>query len=173
VVKPDIWVLDGSYSPANQTGLTPGSVQEWYWQTTSGSQSVTSTGIPLFNSALKSRGIYDVTFFAAGTFRYHSTNTSTQKGSVAIGLCNVRATASVGSTVWVQYGSDHHSGWVSDVEVKRPGATSWSWLGYGLTGTIMSFQPGKTGTYSLRARLRHTANNASSAFSPIRTVKVS
>ncbi len=171
-VKPDIWVMDGSYSPIHQTGLTPGSSQEWYWQTSGALESVTSTHLPLFHSALKSGGIYSFEFFASGTYPYHSTNDSTQKGTVAIGLCDVRSTAAVGSTVWVQYASQHHSGWQSDIEVKRPGTSSWSWLAYGLTGTLTSFKPTRTGTYSLRARLRHTTDNKSSGFSPIKTVKV-
>jgi hypothetical protein len=79
----------------------------------------------------------------------------------------------VGSTVYAQYASVHHVGWVSDVEIKRPGSAAWAWLGFGLKGTMLSFQPARTGTYYLRARLRHLPDNKVSGFCPYSTVKVS
>jgi hypothetical protein len=47
------------------------------------------------------------------------------------------------------------------------------WLGFGLKGTMLSFQPARTGTYYLRARLRHVADNKVSGLCPYSTVKVS
>ncbi len=172
-VQASIFVDAGSYSPAHRTGLVPGSQQPWTWNTGGVTESVTSTTIPLFTSGAKSSGSYQFTFFAAGGFQYHSSTNANQKGSVSVSLCNVPATSHIGSTVPVQYASAHHTGWVSDVQIKRPGSTTWAWLGYGLTGQFTSFTPAKIGTYYVRARLRHTTNNAASGFSPAKAVKVS
>jgi hypothetical protein len=66
------------------------------------------------------------------------------------------------------------AGYVSDVQVMRPGSTARaSWL-TGQTATGGTFTPDAgPGTYRLRARVRNTANGRAAAYSPPAIVKVS
>ena len=128
-------------------------------------ESVTSTDVPLFSSQSQIGGTYSFHFFAAGGYRYHSKADLTQRGWIRVKMCTTtKTTLSAGAIV--KYADKHHSGWVSDIEAKRKGATSWHWLAYGLVGTQLTFRPSRTGIYYLRARLRHTTNNKGSRFSP-------
>ena len=171
IVPPSIQVMSGAYTPST-LGLTrPGSTVTWNFF--SPAASVTSTNMTLFNSGVKSSGTYKFDFWSAGTFTYDSSTNAAEKGKITVRMCNVPATAKVGSTVYMQPASSHRTDWVADIEVHRPGATSWTWLKYGVATTMTTFVPTVKGSYVLRARLRHTTNNQFSGFSPISIVKVS
>ena len=177
LATPAIAVDNGSYTPAHQTlgaahGL--GGKQTWFWLS-GASASVTYTGkLKLFDSGIRSSGAtFSHTFRSAGTYRFHSTNDATQKGSIVVPLCNVPRSARVGHPVWVQTSNRSLTTHAEDVQVRRPGSTHWKWLKTGFRGIEFSWKPGSAGTYRLRARLRDRSTNAVSRFSPISTVKVS
>lgn len=172
-IEPAVLVFAGSYSPATRTSPTPGSKIEWDWSTATPESVTSNNGFPLLKSAAKTSGTYSVTFWSAGTFAYHSSTDTTQKGVVEIGICNVPKSAHAGHTVTFQVASVHHAGWVADIEVLRPGAAKWAWLHTNVTTINSSFAPKRTGTYQLRARLRNKTAKKSSGFSPISKVKVS
>jgi len=168
-----IFVDAGSYSPVTQSSPTPGTKFGWTW-TTPTAESVTSdNGLPLLNSAAKTSGSYAFTLWSAGSFPYHSSTDSTQKGTIEVSMCNVPKSARKGTTVTFQVAHVHHPGWVADIEVLRPGATAWAWLHTDVTTIYSTFSPNRTGTYQLRARLRDKSLKVSSGFSPVSKVKVS
>jgi plastocyanin len=171
VIPPGVTVQGGAYSPTPLALARPGSTVTWTFH--SPAASVTSTNIALLNSGVKSSGTYKFNFWSAGTYPYHSTTNASQTGQITVKMCNVPATARVGSTVYMQPASSHHTGWVADIQIRRPGTSTWTWLKQGLTTTMTSFVPTKTGTYGVRARLRHTTNNQVSGLSPISVLKVS
>lgn len=173
-VPPGVTVQGGVYTPTTLSVSRPGSTVTWdFHGGTANAASATSTNLTLFDSHPKGTGSYRFTFWSAGSYLYHSTTNPSQKGTIAVKMCNVPATAHVNSTVYMQPASSHHTGWVADIEVKRPGSSSWSVLKSGVATTMASFVPTKKGTYSLRARLRNTTSSQASAYSPASTVKVS
>lgn len=167
-----ISVEDGGYSPSTMTQMF-GTTQKWEWRSTNTTEeSVTSTDFKLFSSPLQVTGTYSFHFFAAGTYRYDSRADTSQKGNVKVQMCmQTSVTRAQGSIV--VYADKHHTGWVSDLEVKHQGDAHWHWLGYGLTGTQMTFKPTQTGTYYVRARLRRTSSGNASPFSPQQSIHVS
>jgi plastocyanin len=172
-VEHEIMVNTGSYSPSTMITHTPGSASEWDW-VNSGTASVTTTGrLPMLHSRVKSAGTYSFTFWSAGTYAYHSSIDASQKGVVAVGICNVPKAARAGSVMWLQPASAHRPGWVADIEVLRPGATEWAWLRYDVATTVVSLRPERIGTYEFRARLRDKAIRAYSGFSPVSETRVS
>jgi hypothetical protein len=167
-----ISVGDGGYSPSTLTSMYE-ITQKWQWRSdNTTAESVTSTDFKLFSSPLQVTGRYSFHFFAAGTYRYHSRADASQKGNVKVLLC-MQSSVTRSQGAIVVYADKHHSGWVSDVEVKKKGDARWHWLGYGLTGTQLTFKPAQTGTYYLRARLRRTSSGNVSPFSPQQPLHVS
>lgn len=169
---PIVYVDAGDYSPKLQTMSAPGAQQEWDWHTFGASETVTSTGIKLFDSGPKTSGSSTFTFFAAGRFPYHSNGADTQTGAIAVKLC-IDSTQSAGRAFAIRFASKHHTGWVSDLQIKRPGQTSWHWLSYGNTGTYLALTLSTRGKYHVRARLRRVQSGNTSAFSPSQTITVS
>lgn len=172
-LEPAVIVFAGSYSPPTRTSPTPGTKIEWDWATASPESVTSDGGYPLLASAAKTSGTYTKAFWSAGSFAYHSSTDTTQKGTIDISMCNVPKSAHVGATVPFQVASVHHPGWVADIEVLRPGATKWAWLHTDVTTVDSSFAPKRTGTYQLRARLRDKVAKKASGFSPVSKVKVS
>ncbi len=169
----NIFVDSGSYSPPTKSSPTPGTTFGWTW-TTATPESVTSGhGLPLFASAAKTSGSYTVMVWSAGTFPYHSSSDPSQKGTVEVSMCNVPKTAHVDTTVTFQVAHTHRRGRVADIQVLRPGATTWVWLHTDVTTIYSTFAPKRIGTYELRARLRDKLAKASSQMSPVSKVKVS
>lgn len=172
-VEPIVMVNAGSYSPATRTVPTPGSTIEWEWSTASPESVTTTDSLPLLHSMAKTSGTYSFRFWSAGTYPYHSSTDAAQKGTVAVSMCNVPKTAHTGSVVWLQTASAHRVGWVADIEVLRPGRTTWAWLKTDVTTTMVSLTPERVGTYEFRARVRDKALKKASAFSPISKMRVS
>ncbi len=172
IVPTAIQVGPGAYGPQTQKGLVPGSQQSWIWVNGATDESVTSTPISLFDSGTSATS-YAFTFFAAGTYTYHSTGAAVPDGVVEVKICQLPATAHQGAVVYGQIASVHHSGWVEDVQYHRPGASTWQWLAYGSTADWFNFTAGRVGTYYVRTRLRQTSTNKTSGFSPTGAVKVS
>lgn len=171
-IVPTVLIMGGGFSPATLTTNTPGTTVHWQWN--GATASVTSTGgLPLLKSQVKSSGTYSFAFWSAGSFPYHSTANTSQKGVVQVKMCNVPKTAHVNTATTFQVASTHRRGWVADVEVLRPGASKWAWLKTDVTTTFVTFTPSRTGTYELRARLRDKAIRKASGFSPVSTLRVS
>jgi hypothetical protein len=58
------------------------------------------------------------------------------------------------------------SGYVLDLEVLKPGSSTWTTVATGLTTKTESYTPSAAGTYQLRSRLRKTSSGAATSYSP-------
>jgi hypothetical protein len=171
-VRQPIVVQTGSYSPRVANVNAPGASPRWEWWSSmiTSAESVTSTGINLFNSGLRSSGNWSFTFFASGHYRYHSTN-GAQTGAIEVPLC-LRGPQRVNRSFPIVFGSRHHRGWVSDIEVQRRGQRRWHWASYGNTGTYLMFDTGVAGRYQFRARLRRTRSGQTGRFSAPQGIRI-
>jgi plastocyanin len=59
-----------------------------------------------------------------------------------------------------------------DVQIKRPGSTTWAKFRTDTATRNAFFNPSKTGTYAFRARTRNLTNAKSSGWSPVRSLKI-
>jgi hypothetical protein len=171
VVYP-IGVETGSYSPKVANVAAPGGTPTWEWWTSMGAvdESVTSTGIKLFDSGIRSSGSWSFRFFAAGRYPYHSRN-SQQNGAIEVPLC-LRGPQRVHRAFPVVFASKHHKGWVSDIQVRRRGQRRWRWASYGDKGTYFMFTARVQGRFEFRARLRRVTTGHTSRFSTPQVVRV-
>jgi hypothetical protein len=65
------------------------------------------------------------------------------------------------------------SGYVYDIQIKRPGTTSFVSWKMGQTARLTTFTPDRgAGTYGFRARLRKTSNGRASGYSPVKSISV-
>ncbi|HLK44303.1 MAG TPA: hypothetical protein VKV34_13255 [Thermoleophilia bacterium] len=162
-------VFSSSYDPVNVTQKLDGTI-EWVFLA---SNSVTdSSTMGLFNSGVKSSGQYEFSFTQAGTFAYHSSSQPSVKGTVIWNVIRSRNDGAPG-TYTVTWASAIRSGYVEDVEITRPGATTYSWLAFGTTAKSSTLDLGKAGRYWFRARMRKQANNGVSGFSPAVSIAIS
>ena len=59
-----------------------------------------------------------------------------------------------------------------DVQIKKPGSSSWTAFRTDTTSRKAFFNPTRTGSYGFRARTRNVSNGKRSGWSPTRTVKI-
>jgi plastocyanin len=158
-----------SYSPATVTQDLDGTI-DWVFVA---SNSVTdSSTMDLFNSGVKSSGRYEFSFTQAGTFAYHSSSQPSVKGTVIWNVIRSRNDGAPG-TYTVTWASAIRTGYVEDVEIMRPGATTYSWLAFGTSAKSSTLDLSKAGRYWFRARMRKKANNGVSGFSPAVSIAIS
>lgn len=139
-----------------------------------------TTGIALWTSGTLNPGqSFTFTFRAAGSFPYHCSFHIAlgMKGSVKVPVKVSPASGTTGTTFTITWATAAPpSGDVFDVQIKRPGTTSFvDWTGHtGITAQSGTFKPGSgSGTYSFRARLRNSTMNAASGYSPAGSISVS
>ena len=167
-----ITVKDTSFSPSSPTPAQGANVL-WSFTGTSSHAVQESGGLGLFNSGSKAPGsTYSYDFSAAGTYKYACTIHPTQKGSIKIPL-KVAATAAVGVPFTVTWASAPLDGYYYDVQVRRPGSTSWTSWKTDTNELHGDYTPVNVGTYSFRARLQRMSNGKTSGYSPISSVAVS
>jgi hypothetical protein len=172
-VLPTVFVDAGSYYPEETTGGLPGVQVNWTWTTGEIPESVTSMPLGLFDSGAMTMGNYSYSFESAGTFSYDSTVDASQVGTVAVSICDLPTSTTVGTTVYGEYAQAHQRGYVEDIKWRTPGATKWSWYARGQKGTEFSFAPDETGAYEFRARMREPSTHHVSGWSPTTTMTVS
>jgi hypothetical protein len=96
------------------------------------------------------------------------------RGSLAVPLGASPASGSTATSFTVTWSSAAPaSGLVFDVQLKRPGSTSFANWKTGQTTASSTFKPDAgSGTYAFRARLRRTANNKASGWSATKSISV-
>jgi len=110
-------------------------------------------------------------FKNAGGYAYHCSIHQSMTGIVRVGL---RTTGSP-STGWeVRWSSLAHrpTNRNFDVQIKRPGSTSWAAFRSGVTTLLATFNPATAGTYQFRARTRIVSNGLKTAWSPAKSVSI-
>ncbi|MDP9343715.1 MAG: hypothetical protein M3Q23_16805 [Actinomycetota bacterium] len=169
-----VTVSDAAFTP---TPVTVKQGQAVLWNFTgSGPHSVTDpTGMGLFDSGTHTAGgSFSFTFLGAGTYPYRD-SVSHFSGSVKVPIVVSPAKGTTSTAFAVTWASAAlPAGFASDVQVMRPGSTTWtSWL-TGQTATGGPFTPDAgAGTYRFRARVRNTANGKAGGYSPPAAVRVS
>jgi hypothetical protein len=125
-----------------------------------------STGLSLYNSGPHhSPYSFSFTWKWAGTYSYHSTTIGTN-GVVKVHMLRSPGSGALGTTFVLKWASAVRTNCVFDVEVKKPGATKWSYLTFGTTHLSQGYRPTVKGFYAIRTRLRNTTSHKFSGFSP-------
>jgi hypothetical protein len=137
--------------------------------------SVTDTsGLDLFDSGARAPGSsFAYRFAVAGTFPIVDTVTGNQ-GSVRVPIKLSPASGSETTSFTVTWSPDAlPSGTVADVQVERPGSTTFSNWMTNTSARNARFTPDAgPGTYDFRSRLGNTAGTAATDWSPVRSITV-
>jgi hypothetical protein len=131
-----------------------------------------TSGLNYFDSgyAPPERIEYTMVFPAAGSFPYHCKDpghAATMKGTVKVKVGRKPANGPLGThfTIkWAQKGAD--PGYVYDVQMKKPGQSSFHNFHQGITFAQGQFVPDHTGHYFFRGRVRSKATGLASGYSP-------
>jgi hypothetical protein len=112
-------------------------------------------------------------FDAAGSYRVEDPATSAE-AVVQVPMLVVPDRGNQGSEFMLMWAFDRNpAGWVSDVQVRRPGSASWEELFVDATEGGAGFVPDAgPGRYAFRARLRREDVDATSEWSPVVTIAV-
>jgi plastocyanin len=116
---------------------------------------------------------YTKTFYFAGGFGYHCMHHPTlMTGRITVPL-RVSGTPSTGYTIRWSAALTTPSNRSFDLEVLRPGSTTWAYLRKNTTTRSMHYNPTRNGTYKLRARTDNRTLGVSSGWTPVRSVTIS
>jgi plastocyanin len=168
-------VKDTGFSPSAST-VAQGDGAAWAIdpQATSSHSVTDSSGMGLFDSGLRAAGgSFVFTFDAAGTYAYTDTTTGST-GSVTVPITVVPASGTTSTTFTVTAADvAAPSGFAFDIQIKRPGSSSFQQWKTGLSSPTATFVPDAgAGTYQFRSRLRNTVNGFASAYSPGQAITV-
>ena len=132
-----------------------------------------SQSLGLFDSGSKAPGTaFSYAFSAAGSYSYQcSIHPSNETGTIKIPL-KVATTAAKGVPLTVTWASAQLNGYVYDVQVRKPGVTTWTNWKTDSTQLRGDYTPALTGTYGFRARLQRISNSKASNWSPLASVPV-
>ncbi len=169
-------ITDNLFNPVETFGHRMGTAVKWTNLGPSSHKVKDSTGLGLFSSpSIPIGGTYQYTFIAACIFKYedpgHSGMTGTVKSQVDIEPFS-GTTSTTFTITWASQSAP--SGFVYDVQIQRPGESSYSTWKNGVTGKSATFKPDSgTGNYRFQARMRSTSSGKSCNYSPYRQVAVS
>jgi plastocyanin len=110
-------------------------------------------------------------FLNAGSYGYHCNIHPEMHGTVKVPLIKT-GTAAHGYTLrWSSASSA--AGHNFDVQIKRPGQSTFTSFRSGTTALKAFVNPAKAGTYKFRSRTRITSSGKTSGFSPVLTLSIS
>jgi len=117
---------------------------------------------------------YDQTdaFLNAGTYGYHCTQHPTLVGTVRVPLTWTGSSTTGWKIIWSS-APTLPANRKFDVQVKKPGSSSFDAFKTGTTTLSAKFNPAKSGKYVFRARTRNTSNGKPSDWSPTHTFTIS
>ncbi len=151
-----VGVFHDSFGPANVRVLKRGDSVSWGFLGTKDHSATESSGLSFFDSgyAPPNRIKYDMVFPAAGTFPYHCkdpNHSATMKGTVKVPVGRNPASDTLGNAFtikWAQKPAD--PGYVFDVQLKKPGETSFHPFRTGVTNAQAQYTPNVTGQQFFR-----------------------
>jgi hypothetical protein len=171
-----VQVQNSGYIPATARAPFGTSV---YWSMPSSNNKAHSatdgSGTSLFDSGLiDPGGSFDFFFSAAGAYTVTDSAAGGQTGTIDVTMLSTPTTGTTATTFNIQWASGRPPrGYVYDVQVKRPGDSTYSDFVTGTTATGATFAPDAgTGTYRFHSRLRRQAPTASTKYSPQLTITV-
>lgn len=147
-----------------------------HWENADTFNSHTSTSDQAFwkSPLLAPAETYDQTdaFLNAGSYGYHCTQHPTLVGTVRVPLAYTGSPGAGYTLTWSSAPSaPAHRNF--DIQVKKPGTTSFVAFKTRTTQLHAAFNPSRTGKYQFRARTRNTSNGKSSGWSPVATLSIS
>jgi hypothetical protein len=118
-------------------------------------------------------GSYFFRFTAAGTYAVTDPGTA-HDATVVVPVVVSAPAGPAGSTFAIQWAFDRlPAGFVSDVQVKRPGSATWVlWRSAQATNQATFVPDAGPGTYAFRARLGRTSGGATTGWSPAAAITV-
>jgi Tol biopolymer transport system component len=168
-------VADSGFQPTTANAVF-GTTVRWNFLA-SNTQSHTATdgtGMGLFDSGLRAPGSsYSFTFFAAASYTVVDTTTS-HTGMVKTSMTATPPQGTQSTQFTITWASQPApSGYLYDVQIKRPGAIGYTlWLKK-VTYASATFTPDAgSGTYLFRARMRTASSTAMSGWSPSASIAV-
>lgn len=111
-------------------------------------------------------------FLNAGTYPYRCNIHTEMHGTVKVPLIATR-TAAHGYTLRWSSASSTPTNRSFDVQIKRPGATTFGPFRTKTTALKALFNPATAGSYAFRARTRIISTGTTSGWSPVRTLTIS
>jgi plastocyanin len=159
-------VQDFSFTPAVVT-VGQGETVTWTFH----ALHTTTSNQGFWNSGARSTGSYAVAFPDAGTFGYHCSMHPSMTGRVRVPVQASGAPATGWRLRWsARTGTPADRRF--DVQVKRAGASTWTWLRRATARRSAMFDPSRHGSYLVRART-HNGAVGRSGWSPALTVRIS
>jgi plastocyanin len=147
-----------------------GQAVEWDFQGPSSHTATDISGMSLYNSGSRGPGAtFSYEFDSAGTYRFHCAIHTFMVGEVKVPTSAVKGLYGRINVTWSS--ASAASGFVFDVQVKKPGVKGWHAWKSGTASTGASYSPKSHGTYRFRARLRELSNGKASGWSPATSVK--
>jgi plastocyanin len=138
------------------------------WSFDSINPHTTTSNQRFWASPTKTSGSFSQVFRSAGRFGYFCQVHPHMTGLVTV---PVRANRIPGGKR-VRWASGPTAGRTYDIQVKRPGATTFTTFRTGTTALAKAFRPKKDGRYVFRARTRNLANGLTSGWSPGKVVRI-
>lgn len=172
---PEVSVQDFLFAPATVTAAQGRTVQ-WNFAGPLTHTVTDASGMKLYDSGARAAGqSFLRAFRLAGNFPYRSTGEATpMNGTIRVPVKLTPASGTTSTSFTVTWASAAPpTGLVEDIQIQRPGSTSFVNFLTAQTGTSATFVPDAgAGTYSFRARERKTADNTHSAFSAPTSITV-
>lgn len=133
----------------------------------------TSTSNQLFwrSARLSTNQSFSFVFRNAGSFGYHCEVHPDMTGTIRVPI-KASGSSSTGWTLRWSSLSSTPTNRSFDVQIKRPGSTSYVPFRTDTKARTAFFNPPTTGFYSFRARLDNLTNGKSSNWSPVRTLRI-
>jgi plastocyanin len=173
-----VGVVDDEFGPADLQVLKRGDSVSWGFVGSKDHSATEKSGLDYFDSgyAPPDRIQYTMVFPAAGTFPYHCkdpNHAGTMKGTVKVPVGRNPYRGPVGTHFTIKWAQKPaQPGYVFDVQIKRPGETSFHPFRTGVTIRQSTVTPGSPGQYFFRGRVRSTATGEASGFSPASHITV-
>jgi plastocyanin len=166
-------VLDGSYAPPT-VPVSVGSTVHWQFRGENPHTVTDASALGMYDSgSVAPGGTFAHTFFAAGAFPYRSSTDSGMTGTIRVEPDVSPRHGTTQTEFAVGWALDSMpAGHVADVQVRRPGSSSFVTWRTAQTGPGSTFAPDAgAGQYAFRARVRQSATGKTSSWSPAVTVE--
>jgi streptogramin lyase len=164
--------LDAAFQPARRGVRQGGSVQ-WTFYGPRVHEVADASGMGLFDSGPRRIvSSFSYAFTAAGSYPYRDPTAPALTGSISVPVVASPASGSTSTPFAITWATrTAATGFVYDVQVKRPGSTSYVDWRKGTTAPSASFSPDAGhGSYSFRARLRNLASGKASGWSAAKAI---
>ena len=169
-------VQDTGFSAPNAT-VSKGSTVAWGFPTANTiSHSVSdNTGMGMFDSGLRAPGSsFTFTFVGAGGYKVIDVATSSTT-VIKVPVSAIPGNGNISTVFTITWASGSApTGYIFDVQIKRPGSSTFTnWL-TGQTAPSSTFTPDTgTGSYTFRARMHKQGTSSASNWSPTAVITVS